>query len=232
LYCFCAFLLLENSWMSEPAQKGIKILLVDDHALFREGVARLLGAEAEFEVVGACGSVEDALQALMQKSIDIVLLDFYLGERDGKDFLRLAGEQGFVAKILLVTVGVPRCEVVDLIRAGVSGIFLKRDSTTLLAQVIRHVIAGGLWFNQEQLQSVLNHRTDTSSETQHNRFTEREQKVLSYVFEGFTNRRIAERIGVSTSSVKATVQQLFSKTGVRTRGQLVRIVLEQHRDQL
>jgi two-component system nitrate/nitrite response regulator NarL len=134
--------------------------------------------------------------------------------------------------MLLVTVGVPRCEVVDLIRAGVSGIFLKRDSTSLLAQVIRHVIAGGLWFNQEQLQSVLNHRTDTSSETQHNRFTEREQKVLSYVFEGFTNRRIAERIGVSTSSVKATVQQLFSKTGVRTRSQLVRIVLEQHRDQL
>jgi two-component system nitrate/nitrite response regulator NarL len=84
--------------MSEPAQEGIKILLVDDHALFREGVARLLGAEADFEVVGACGSVEDALQALKQKSIDIVLLDFYLGERDGKDFLRLAREQGLRRK--------------------------------------------------------------------------------------------------------------------------------------
>jgi DNA-binding NarL/FixJ family response regulator len=216
----------------EFVEKEVKILLVDDHALFREGVARLLGAEPEFEVAGDCGSVEDALQVLKQKSIDIVLLDFYLGERDGKDFLRLAREQGFVGKILLITVGVPRCEVVDLIRAGVSGIFLKRDSTSLLAQVIRHVIAGGLWFNQEQLQSVLNHRTDTSSETRHNRFTEREQKVLSYVFEGFTNRRIAERIGVSTSSVKATLQQLFSKTGVRTRSQLVRIVLEQHRGQL
>jgi DNA-binding NarL/FixJ family response regulator len=122
--------------------------------------------------------------------------------------------------------------VVDLIRAGVSGIFLKRESTSLLAQVIRHIIAGGLWFNQEQLQSVMNPPTRTSPGAQHNRFTEREQKVLSYVFEGFTNRRIAERIGVSTSAVKATLQQLFSKTGVRTRSQLVRIVLEQHRDQL
>ncbi|MGA2981795.1 MAG: response regulator transcription factor [Terriglobales bacterium] len=218
--------------MSEPVQKRVKILLVDDHTLFREGVARLLGTEPEFEVAGDCGSLEDGLQSLKEKSIDLVLLDFYLGERDGKEFLRLARDQGFLGKVLLVTVGVPRCEVVDLIRAGVSGIFLKRESTSLLAQVIRHIIAGGLWFNQEQLQSVMNPPTRTSPGAQHNRFTEREQKVLSYVFEGFTNRRIAERIGVSTSAVKATLQQLFSKTGVRTRSQLVRIVLEQHRDQL
>ncbi len=64
------------------------------------------------------------------------------------------------------------------------------------------------------------------------RFTERERQVLSYVFEGLVNKEIAERIGVSESSVKATLQQLFSKTGVRTRGQLVRIALEQYRDQI
>jgi DNA-binding NarL/FixJ family response regulator len=223
---------MESLWMSEPVQKRVKILLLDDQALFREAVARSLGAEPEFEVAADCGSLEDALQVLKQKSIDLVLLDSYLGERNGKEFLRLAREQGFVGKVLLVTVGVPRCEVVDLIRAGVSGIFLKRDSASLLAQVIRYVIAGGLWFKQEQLQSAVDHHSDTSLESQHNRFTEREQKVLSYVFEGFTNPRIAERIGVSTSAVKATLQQLFSKTGVRTRSQLVRIVLEQHRDQI
>jgi len=216
--------------MSEPVQKRVKILLLDDHALFREGVARLLGADPEFEVAGDCGTVDDALQVLKQKSIDIVLLGFYLGESDGREFLRLAREQGFAGKVLLVTSGVPRFELVDVIRSGISGIFLKRESTSLLAQVIRHVIAGGLWFNQEQLQSVMN--PHISPKSQRNRFTLREQQVLSYVFEGFTNKRIAERIGVSTSSVKATLQQLFSKTGVRTRSQLVRIVLEQHRDQI
>jgi DNA-binding NarL/FixJ family response regulator len=222
----------DNSWMSEPAQKTVTILLVDDHALFREGVRRLLGAEPEFEVAGDCESIEGALQVLKERSIDIVLLDFYLGERDGKEFLRLAKEQGFGGKVLLVTVGVPQYEVVDLIRAGVFGIFLKRDSASLLAQVIRYVMAGGLWFNQRQLQSAMNEHTRTSPQTQRNRLTPREQQVLGYVFEGFTNRRIAERIGVSTGSVKATLQQLFSKTGVRTRSQLVRIALEQHRDQL
>jgi len=218
--------------MPEAVQNGVKILLVDDHALFREAMARLLGSEPEFEVADDCASVEDALQVLKQHSIDIVLLDFYLGEHNGKEFLRLAREEGFAGKILLVTAGVARYEVADLIRAGVSGIFLKHDSTSSLAQVIRYVIAGGLWFSQEQLQSITCQHTDTSPQTRHNRFTEREQEVLSYVFEGFSNPRIAERIGVSTSSVKATLQQLFSKTGVRTRGQLVRFVLEQHRDQL
>jgi DNA-binding NarL/FixJ family response regulator len=75
-------------------------------------------------------------------------------------------------------------------------------------------------------------RAQPVAKTQPDRFTEREKKVLSCVFEGFTNSRIAEQIGVSTSSVKATIQQLFSKTGVRTRSQLVRIVLEKQRDQL
>jgi DNA-binding NarL/FixJ family response regulator len=64
------------------------------------------------------------------------------------------------------------------------------------------------------------------------RFTERERQVLSFVFEGLANKEIAARIGVSEGSVKATLQQLFSKTGVRTRSQLVRIVLEQHQEQI
>jgi len=72
----------------------------------------------------------------------------------------------------------------------------------------------------------------TRSEDQSGRFTERERSVLSCVFEGLANKEIAERIGVSESSVKATLQQLFSKTGVRTRSQLVRIALEQYKNEV
>ena len=93
-------------------------------------------------------------------------------------------------------------------------------------------MAGKVWLNQEQLQTALNSEVAVPQETRSRRFTEREQQVLSYVFEGFANKEIAARIGVSESSVKATLQQLFSKTGVRTRSQLVRIVLEQYRDQI
>jgi two-component system, NarL family, nitrate/nitrite response regulator NarL len=217
--------------MRELAHNAIQILLVDDHALFREGVARLLGSEFDFEVAASCGSIEEGLKVLTQKIVDIVLLDFYLGERNGQEFLRLSREQGFAGKVLLVTVGgVNQGEVSELIRAGVSGVFLKRDSPGLLAQVIRRVVGGGVWFEQEQLQNLV--RTDTSNSpgAKNNNLTERERHVLSYVMEGFTNREIAEQIEMSIGSVKSIMQQLFSKIGVHTRSQLVRVVLEQNRE--
>jgi len=132
-----------------------------------------------------------------------------------------------------VTAGVDASVAAELIHSGISGVFLKHDSAALLVQAIRDVMAGKVWLNQDQLQTAL--RTQVGTPARDNRtrpFTVREQQVLSGVFEGLANKEIAARIGVSESSVKATLQQLFSKTGVRTRSQLVRVVLEQHRDQI
>ena len=218
--------------MPETAASTVHILLLDDHTLFRESASRLLAAEPGFEVVAHCGTIGEALQILRRKVIDIVLLDFDLGESDGRQFLRLAKEQGFQGKVLVVTAGVDAGVAAELIRSGISGVFRKHDSAALLAQAIRDVMAGKVWLDQEQLQTALNSEVAVRGEPPSRRFTEREQQVLSYVFEGLANKEIAARIGVSESSVKATLQQLFSKTGVRTRSQLVRIVLEQHRDQL
>jgi len=216
--------------MPESMEQTIQILLVDDHTLFREGVARLLGTELAFKVV-ACGSIKEALAVLRQRQIDIVLLDFDLGQRDGTRFVRLAKEQGFGGKILVVTAGVEEREAAELIRCGISGIFMKHNSAALLAQGIRDVMAGKVWFDQEPLRATM-HGSAPLPESQSERFTQRERQVLSYVLEGLANKEIAARIGVSESSVKATLQQLFSKTGVHTRGQLVRIALEQYNDQL
>jgi two-component system, NarL family, nitrate/nitrite response regulator NarL len=217
--------------MPKTAEQALQILLLDDHSLFRESVSRLLSAEAGFDVVGHCGTIEEALQVLKRRSIDLVLLDFDLGDRDGREFLRLAREQGFKGKILVVTAGVDAVAAADLIRSGISGVFRKHDSAALLAQGIRDVMAGKVWMDQEQLQTALRIEPATP-QAEARQFTERERQVLSFVFEGFANKEIAARIGVSEASVKSTLQQLFSKTGVRTRSQLVRIVLEQYRDQI
>jgi DNA-binding NarL/FixJ family response regulator len=218
--------------MPETAEKAVRILLLDDHALFRESVGRLLAAEPGFNVAAYCGTIAEALQILRQKSIDVVLLDFDLGDHDGREFVRLAKAQGFKGKVLVVTAGVDQGAATELIRSGVSGVFLKRDSAALLARGIRDVMAGKVWLDQEQLQSALKAEDEAPQENRTKPFTEREQQVLSCVFEGLANKEIAARIGMSESSVKAALQQLYSKTGVRTRSQLVRIVLEQHRDQL
>jgi DNA-binding NarL/FixJ family response regulator len=218
--------------MPEAAAGTVHLLLLDDHTLFRESASRLLSAEPGFEVAAHCGTIGEGLRILERTLIDVVLLDFDLGESDGRQFLRLAKEHGFQGKVLVVTAGVEASVAAELIRSGISGVFRKHDSAALLAQAIREVMAGKVWLDQEQLQTAF--RTEAAS-PQDNRtrpFTAREQQVLSCVFEGLANKEIAARIGVSESSVKATLQQLFSKTGVRTRSQLVRIVLEQHRDQL
>jgi len=218
--------------MPETAAIAVHILLLYDHTLFRESASRLLAAEPGFEAAAHCGTIGEALQILRRKAIYVVLLDFDLGESDGRQFLRLAKEQGFQGKVLVVTAGVDASVAAELIRSGISGVFRKHDSAALLAQAIRDVMAGKVWLDQEQLQTALISEVAVPGETRSRRFTEREQQVLSYVFEGLANKEIGARIGVSESSVKATLQQLFSKTGVRTRSQLVRIVLEQHRDQI
>ena len=217
--------------MSETGGPNIRIVLLDDHALFRESVARLLAAEPGFEVVATCGSVQGSLAILRLEPVDIVLLDFDLGQSDGAQFMRSAGEQGYTGKVLVVTAGVGRDEAVDLIRSGVAGIFTKSNSATRLAEGIRDVMAGKVWFDQELLQEAIG-RTKSRSENQTGLFTERERLVLSCVFEGLANKEIAEKLSVSESSVKATLQQLFSKTGVRTRSQLVRVALEQYKNEV
>jgi two-component system, NarL family, nitrate/nitrite response regulator NarL len=218
--------------MHKTAEQTLHILLLDDHALFRESVSRLLSVEPGFEITAHCGTIDEALQVMRRKSIDLVLLDFDLGGRDGREFLRLARDQGFEGKVLVVTAGVDNAVISELVRSGISGVFRKHDSAALLAQGIRDVMAGKVWLDQTQLQTAFRAESATVPLSATRRFTEREQQVLSAVFEGLANKEIAARIGVSEGSVKSTLQQLFSKTGVRTRSQLVRIVLEQYRDQI
>src|SRR5579864_4452143 len=188
--------------MPESVQDTISILIVDDHALFRESVARLLAAEPDFEVAAHCGSVDEALQTLRQTHIDIVLLDVQLGEQDGTQFLRLAKQQGFDGRVLVVTAGIEESKVAELIHTGISGIFTKHNSADSLAQGIRDVMAGKVWFDQKLLQNAI---TGNLGARAQGRFTQRERQVLSLVFEGLANKQIAERIGVSESSVKATL---------------------------
>jgi two-component system, NarL family, nitrate/nitrite response regulator NarL len=208
----------------------IRILLVDDHAVFRESVARLLAAEGGLQVIRHCASVAEALAILRQERVDIVLLDFDLGEGDGSHFMQEAKRQGFAGKVLVVTAGVEEDEAVELIHAGVAGIFMKHESAALLVQSIREVMAGKAVFEQALLTRAVTRGNPSRSDARTARFTLRERQVFSGVLDGLANKEIAGRIGVSESSVKATLQQLFGKTGVRTRSQLVRIALEQHKE--
>jgi two-component system, NarL family, nitrate/nitrite response regulator NarL len=219
--------------MSKTEQKSVRVLLVDDHALFRESVARFLNSEAGFDVVAHCGSGTEALQIIKSSSvIDIILLDLDLGQETGAEFLDGLRNVKFAGKILLVTADVSDSEVPALIRKGVSGVFMKHESPALLIQAIRETMNGKATFGQDLLRRALE-KTDAYNANQgRSKLTEREKRVLSFVFEGLANKQIAAQLHISETTVKACLQQLFGKTGVRTRSQLVRVALEQYRDQL
>ena len=212
-------------------EQKARILLVDDHALFRESVGRFLDNESGFEVVGGCATVEEAGQFLHENMVDLVLLDFDLGARDGVDFMRVAEGIGYKGRVLLVTAGVDDSSVATLVKRGIAGVFLKHDPPSVLVDAIREVLAGRVWFEQNALQSIVGGPPDEELPPTR-KLTEREQQVLSGVFEGLGNKQIADRLQVSESSVKATLQQLFHNTGVRNRSQLVRIALERYKDQI
>jgi len=200
--------------------------LLDDHVLFRESLSRLLESEPDFEMVGHCGSAAEALAILERSPVDVVLLDYDLGDDHATRFIESARSAGFTGKILMVTAGMNAAESSSALKTGVSGIFLKHNSPSNLAQAIRLVAAGEMWVDQRVIQMLA--EGVPSHEEQHMRklLTGREQQVLQGLFEGLTNKEIAAQLNVSESAIKATLQQLFQKTRVRTRSQLVRIALE------
>ena len=214
-----------------PPARTIRIVLVDDHALFREGLSRLLGTERDFQVVAQCGTVKDALDVLSREPADVVLLDVDLGPERGSEFMAGARRIGFRGRVLVVTAGLRDDEAAFFLREGAAGIFLKHDSPAVLARSIRHVMDGEASIDQRLLAGLMRTAAE-EEEPGRAALTDRERGVLRGVFEGQANKEIAVQLGISESSVKAALQQLFQKTGVRTRSQLVRIALEQYRDQL
>lgn len=208
-----------------PEQMNATVLLVDDHALFRESIRRFLEAEARVRVVASVGSVDEARTTLKRTPVDLVLLDYDLGEHDGVDFMKAAASLGFEGKVLLVTAGLGTRKLAELLDYGIAGVFLKHSPPELLRRAIDEVIAGNTWMDRSLLQKVLQVKSEPSRAPEI-RLTEREKQVLSFVFDGLSNKQIADELKVSESAVKATMQQLFQKTGVRTRSQLVRIALE------
>ena len=205
----------------------IRLYLIDDHALFREGLQRLLASDSEIEIVGAVGSVAEAEPEVFSKAIDILVLDFELEGSSAIPFVQRLRDSGFKGRILMVTAGLSDRDAVELIRLGVSGIFHKQRATEELRRSIQEVYEGRVLIDQRYLQKLVQ-----SAEAAPARFTERDWKILRFVVEGLSNKEIARELSISESAVKASLQQLFAKTGVRTRSQLVRVALEDYRDHM
>lgn len=214
--------------MTANDQQLLRALLVDDHTLFRESVSSVLNADETIRIEH-CGSIREALQILAERRFDMVLLDHDLGSERASQFVPAAREAGFEGRVLVVTAWVSDNEARRLLRQGVSGIFLKNAPLEELKQAMRTVAGGGTFMDRSFGPSEEAAATEQIAAPL---FNERQRRVLRFVLEGLSNKEIAWRLQISESYVKAILQTLFQKTGVRTRGQLVRVAFEQYEDQL
>ena len=199
-------------------KKSICVGIVDGRTLVRESLGQLLNGEPDFEMVGCWGSVDDALRALSMTAADVVLLTYDLGSDYGLTFL--SQTRALVSRVHVLVLTDRRLdalEVAALIRIGVAGVLDGRTSSAEISHRIRGVHAGIEQFDAPYLRSVIVKLAAQSMM----RFSEREVEVLRCIGEGLANRDIAARLQISEGSVKAVLQQLFAKVGVRRRSQLV-----------
>ncbi len=218
--------------MSEAATAAIRLMIVDDHAMFREAIAEKLGKEADMSVVATCANGSEALD-LLRKGVQptMILLDFDLGRERVIDFLHDAREAGFSGQVLIVTAGVSGREAVQLVQAGVRGILHKHHTPQTLCDTIRQVARGEPFLENAYLGSVF-HSLDETRHMGGPHLTDRDKAVLRLLFRGLANKEIAARLDVSEGAVKSSISQLFQKLSVRTRAQLVKVALEQYSDEL
>ena len=213
------------------ATQTIHLLLVDDHEMFREGLVRMIEKEPDLKIVGQAASSAEALTLLGKSGASFVLLDVYLGPERAIDFVVNARKRGFEGKILVVTAGISDQEAIQLVQAGVSGILHKHHSTHVLCQTIRQIANGEVSLEKAYL-GPLFRSINRSRTPDRPRLTERDKTVLRLILQGLSNREIATSLDLSEGAVKASLRQVFGKLGVRTRAQVVKVALEQYRDQL
>lgn len=202
-----------------------RILLVDDHTIFRQGLATLLRAEPDFEMLPHCGSVAEALLLLETELADVLLLDLDLGGQRGTDLLDAARRKDFGGAVIVLTADTSAEQEAALLKQGVSCVLRKDISTDILSRTIRQVM--GSW--KLGIAPELANAPPPSPHGRSGAFTRRESEVLRRLIEGSGNKEIAAELQCSEAAVKGIVQQLFHKTGANTRSQLVRLALERYR---
>ena len=215
--------------MNQTNEQRIRLVLLDDHVLFRASLAHLLAGEPGFEIASECGTPAEALEILRTSAADIVLLDFELGAERTNEFISAARKLGYTGYFLLVAGTTDARSAAIALKHGASGIFLKSEAPERLLNALKLVAAGEAWVDPRVTQMLATHLIDhypLDDQAPAGALQERERNVLLGILAGLTNKKIGASMGLSESSVKNIVQRLFGRAGVKTRSQLVRVALE------
>jgi DNA-binding NarL/FixJ family response regulator len=219
--------------MDSRRPQTVRIVIADDHPIFRDGLKRLLESERDFKVVGeACDGVE-AVKMVRQLKPEILLLDLAMPRRPGLEALREMSTDTTGVRVILLTAAAEKDQIVEALQLGARGVVLKDSATQILLKSIRAVMDGEYWVGRESVSNLVQYLRglvgSSSNVARQRRYglTPRELEIVSAVVAGYANKEIAEHFKISEDTVKHHLSNIFDKVGVSTRLELALFAVNQ-----
>ncbi len=211
---------------------SIRILIADDHTLFREAVRHLLEQEPDLLVIGEAAGGREALELAGKLKPDLLLLDLMMPRMSGLDVLRALQDMALGVRTIVLAAAIERRHIVEAFRLGARGILLKDAGTKLLFKSVRAVMAGEYWIGQDGVAGLVDSikgvpAADNKQEGgDHYDLSQREQEIVAAVVEGCTNKDIAQKFSLSEQTVKHHLTKIFEKTRVSNRLELALVAIQ------
>ena len=208
-------------------EDAIRVLIVDDHALFRRGLQMVLEGEPDIDVVGEASDGHEAIERAEATTPDVVLMDVRMPKRSGIEATRTIKDTLPSTKILMLTISDEEADLYEAIKAGASGYLLKEISIEEVASAVRQVQAGQSLISPSMASKLLNEfaamvkRRDERTQVPGPRLTERELEVLKLVAKGMNNRDIGSELFISENTVKNHVRNILEKLHLHSRMEAV-----------
>jgi two-component system NarL family response regulator len=205
----------------------IRVLVVDDHALFRRGLEMVLAQEPDIEVVGEASDGAEALAKAMDTTPDIVLMDVRMPKRGGIDACTAIKDAVPSTNVIMLTISDEEADLYDAIKAGATGYLLKEISIEEVASAIRAVYGGQSLISPSMASKLLSEfasmikRSDDRQQVPAPRLTDREMEVLKLVAKGMNNRDIAKELFISENTVKNHIRNILEKLQLHSRMEAV-----------
>lgn len=205
----------------------IKILVVDDHTLVRDGLCRLLDGESDMDVVGQAGSGHKAVELCRTKEPDVVVLDYSLPDLDGLETTRqiIALDQGI--RVLILTMYANEEYATRLLKAGASGFMVKDSSTSELLDAVRKVAGKGIYVTPAIMDKLVLRIGEPEREAPALALSDREMQVLVHLARGALTREVARTLSLSMSTVETYRSRIMRKLKLRTNADLARFAIQQ-----
>ncbi|MBZ5565007.1 MAG: response regulator transcription factor [Acidobacteriia bacterium] len=216
----------------DKASQVIRILIADDHPIFREGLRNLLRTNPGFAVVGEAADGDLTVKLARQLKPDILLLDLAMPLRSGIETLRELAAASSTVRSIVLAAAIEPAQVVEALQLGARGIVLKDSAPQLLIKSIRAVVAGQYWVGHESvsnLVNVLRQFVPRQVEAERKKtfgLTPRELEIVAVIVAGYTNKEVAQKFSISEDTVKRHLTNIFDKLGVSNRLELALFALK------